>query len=194
MKYDHLTQSMESGAEEKIGVIRERAAREREEILDKARSGGERLKQDILADMRRKVAIETNKQLYRAREAVTVTIAEDHESALDGIFSQALGRIGHIRKSPDYLACFMAMLEEVLAGLDGDDIVLHVDPIDLEICKTIIRDKGPGITVVADISTSGGLNGSCSDGKILVLNTVEDRLRRARDVMKPELFRELYGD
>jgi vacuolar-type H+-ATPase subunit E/Vma4 len=194
MKYDHLTQSMESGAEEKIGDIRGRAAREREEILDKARSEGERLKQDILADMRRKVAIGTNKQLYRARETVTVTMAEDHESALDGIFSQALGRIGQVRKSPDYIACFMAMLEEVLAGLDGDDIVLHVDPLDMDLCKTVIRDMGPGITIVTDIQTAGGLNGSCSNGKILVLNTVEDRLRRAKDVMKPEIFRELYGD
>ena len=194
MKYDHLIQSMESGAEEKIRDIRGRTDREREEILKETRSAGEQLKQEILSDIRRKAAIEINKQRYHAKEAVTVTMAEDHEAALNRIFSESLERIKQIRKSPDYNACFKSLLGEVIGGLDGDDMVLHVDSLDRELCETTSRGIDPGIKVVADISTSGGLNGSCSDGKILVLNTMEDRLSRAREVMKPEIFRELYGD
>lgn len=194
MKYDHLILSMESGAEEKIRDIRGRTDREREEIIREARSSGERLKQEILADIRRKAVIEMNKQRYHAKEAVTVTIAEDHEAALNSICSETLERVRQMRKSPDYMACFKTLLGEVISSLDGDDMVLHVDSLDRELCKTIISDMRPGIQVIDDISTSGGLNGSCSDGKILILNTFEDRLSRAREVMKQEIFRELYGD
>src|SRR5271157_3591808 len=99
MKYDHLIQSMESGAEEKIRDVRDRLAREREGILDKARSDGEHLKQEILADIQKKSAIEMNKQLYHARAEVAIKIATDHEAAFNSIFRDVSEKVSHMRES-----------------------------------------------------------------------------------------------
>lgn len=194
MKYDHLIQSMEAGAEEKIRDIRERSAAEREEILGKVRIDVERLRMDFLADTRQKAAIEMNKQLYHAREEVNVKVASEREAAFNEVFLEARQRVSQIREMPDYKVCFTAMLDEVLRGLTGEDIVLHVDPRDLELCKNLVRDRGLNLEIHLDLSTAGGLNGSCSDGKILVRNTIDDRLEHAREIMKTEIFRALQGD
>jgi vacuolar-type H+-ATPase subunit E/Vma4 len=50
------------------------------------------------------------------------------------------------------------------------------------------------LEIVPDLITGGGLNGSSPDGKIIIRNTVEDRLARAKERMKIVVFSGLYGD
>jgi vacuolar-type H+-ATPase subunit E/Vma4 len=194
MKYDHLIQSMELDAEKKIHDIRDRIASEGKEIQDRARTEGERVRDEIISELRNRAAIEMNKKLYQAREEVNEKVALEHESAINDVFSEAGQRLDLVRQNPAYPGWFSTMLDEVLSGMTGDDIMLHVDPRDLDVCRTLVHGRGLNLQVLPDISTAGGLNGSCYEGKILVRNTIEDRLLQAKNIMKSDIFRALYGD
>ncbi|HVP94142.1 MAG TPA: V-type ATP synthase subunit E family protein [Methanoregulaceae archaeon] len=194
MKYDHLIQSMELDAEKKIQDISDRIARERKEIQDKARAEGESVRIETISKLRNRAAIEMNKKLYQAREEVNQNVALEHESAINEVFSKVRLALDRVRENSSYPVWFNIMLDEVLSGMTGDDIVLHVDPRDLDLCKKLVHDRGLAIQVLPDISTAGGLNGSCYEGKIIVRNTVEDRLLKAKKIMKSSIFRALYGD
>ena len=194
MKYDHLIQSMELEAGKKIQDINDRIAGERDGILDNARAEGENIRRETVKSREKSAVIEMNKKLYDAKEKVNEKVALEHESAIDEVFSQAGRALDQARGDPGYPLWFGTMLDEVLRGLEGDDIVLHVDPRDLELCKKLVHERNLNVLVLSDISTKGGLNGSCYDGKILVRNTIEDRLLQAKKIMKPGIFRALYGD
>jgi len=47
--------------------------------------------------------------------------------------------------------------------------------------------------IQSDIESIGGLCVSSSDEKITVLNTIESRVERARELLKQEIFGVLYG-
>ena len=194
MKYDHLIQSMELEAGKKIQDINDRIAGERNGILDNARAEGENIRRETVKNREKSAVIEMNKKLYDAKEKVNEKIALEHESAMDEVFSEAGRALDQVRGNTGYPQWFGTMLDEVLCGLDGDDIVLHVDPGDLELCKKLVHERNLNVKVLSDLSTRGGLNGSCYDGKILVRNTIEDRLLQAKKIMKPGIFRALYGD
>jgi len=194
MKYDHLIQSMELEAGKKIQDINDRIAGERDGILDNARAEGENIRRETVKSREKSAVIEMNKKLYDAKEKVNEKVALEHESAMDEVFTEAGRALDQARGNTGYPQWFGAMLDEVLHGLDGDDIVLHVDPRDLELCKKLVHERNLNVMVLPDLSSKGGLNGSCYDGKILIRNTIEDRLIQAKKIMKPGIFRALYGD
>jgi V/A-type H+/Na+-transporting ATPase subunit E len=194
MKYDHLIQSMELEAGKKIQDIGDRIAEERDEILDQARAEGEKVRIDTVWKLKKRAAVEMNKKLYEAREKVNAELALDHETAIDEVFSKARSTLDLTREEPGYPVSFGRMLDEVLDGLCGDDIVLHVDPRDLDLCRKLVQERNLGVSILSDIATAGGLNGSCYEGKIVVRNTLEDRLQQAKKMMKSSIFRALYGD
>jgi len=194
MKYDHLIQSMELEAGKKIQDISDRIAGERNEILEKARAEGENIRIETVKQIEKRAVIEMNKKLYEAKEKVNSEVALEHESAIDEVFAKAGSTLDMTREETGYPFSFGRMLDEVLAGLTGDDIVLHVDPRDLDLCKKLVHDRKLAVLVLPDTPTAGGLNGSCFDGKIVVRNTIEDRLLQAKKIMKSSIFRALYGD
>jgi vacuolar-type H+-ATPase subunit E/Vma4 len=194
MKYDHLIQSMELEAGKKIQDISDRIAKERKEILDKARAEGESVRIETVSKLQKSAVIEMNKKLYEAKEKVNENVALEHESAINEVFSEAGIALSLVRENTGYHVWFGKMLDEVLSGMSGDDTVLHVDPGDMDLCKKLVHDRGLNVQVLPDISTAGGLNGSCYDGKILVRNTIEDRLQQAKKIMKSSIFRAMYGD
>lgn len=194
MKYDHLIQSMELEAGKKIQEISDRIAGERNKILEKARVEGENIRAATVKRIEERAAMEMNKKVYEAKEKVSENIALEHESAIDEVFSKARSNLDLTRQDTGYPASFGRMLDEVLDGLSGDDFVLHVDQRDLDLCKKLVHDRNLDVRILPDIATAGGLTGSCYDGKIVVRNTIEDRLLQAKKIMKYSIFRALYGD
>ena len=86
------------------------------------------------------------------------------------------------------------MLAEITESLDSEKIRLHIDKKDEALCRQCIKDAGKELELVTDLTTRGGLNGSTPDGKVIIRNTIEDRLARAKERMKTVVFSGLYGD
>jgi V/A-type H+/Na+-transporting ATPase subunit E len=194
MKYDHLIQAIEDGAEEKIRDIRDSKDREISEILGRAETESSQLRKDLLAETKQKIDIEKNKKIYSAREQAKDHLIRARHDAYLEVFNEADERLSSLRSSPSYETFFKAVMNEILSSLDSEKIRLHVDKKDESLCRRLIKDTGKEFDIVTDISTMGGLNGSTPDGKVVIRNTIEDRLARAKERMKIVVFSGLYGD
>jgi vacuolar-type H+-ATPase subunit E/Vma4 len=194
MKYDHLIQAIEDGAEEKIRDIREGKDREIREIQEREKSESAQVRRDLLEETRQKIAVEKNKKIYAAREQVKDHLARARHDVYQEVFREAALRLSSIRKNPSYKMFFSAVLSEIVESLDSEKIRLNIDTKDEALCRQLVEKTGREFEIITDLTTLGGLNGSTTDGKIIIRNTVEDRLARAKERMKIVVFSGLYGE
>ncbi|MCX6700193.1 MAG: V-type ATP synthase subunit E [Methanomicrobiales archaeon] len=194
MKYDHLIQAIEDGAEEKLRDIRDSRDREIRDIREREERESGQLRKDLLAETKRLIDLENNKRMYSAREQIKEKLARARQEACLSVFQEAAERLSSIRASPSYEAFFEAVLSEITESLNSEKIRLHIDKKDEALCRQLVKNTGKEVEVVIDLSTVGGLSGSTPDGKVVVRNTIEDRLVRARERMNVVVFSGLYGD
>jgi len=194
MKYDHLIQSIEDGANEKIRDIREGTDHEIHEIQERVETESAQIRKDLLAETERKISVEKNKLIYSAREQSKDHLARARQEAYIQVFQEASVRLSTLRSSPLYETFFRAILSEIIESLDSEKITLHIDKQDEVLCRKLIKETGKEVEIVTDLTTIGGLDGSTPDGKVVVRNTIEDRLARAKERLKVVVFSGLYGE
>ncbi len=194
MKYDHLIQAIEDGAEEKLRDTRESKDREIREIQERAETGSAQVRKDLLTETERRINVEKNKKIYSARESAKDHLTRARQEACLQVFQEADVRLSSLRSDPSYEAFFKEVLSEILVSLDSEKIRLHIDKKDEALCRQLIRDTGKEFEIVTDLTTRGGLNGSTPNGKVIIRNTIEDRLARAKERMNVVVFSGLYGD
>jgi vacuolar-type H+-ATPase subunit E/Vma4 len=194
MKYDHLIQAIEDGAEEKLREFQGSKDREIHEIRERAETESAQLREDLLAETKRRIDIENNKKIYSAREQAKDVLTRARHEACLSVFEEANARLSSLRSSPSYEPFFKSALAEIIESLDNEKIRLHIDKRDEALCRKLIKDTGKEFDIITDLTTKGGLSGSTHDEKVLVRNTIEDRLARAKERMNGFVFSGLYGD
>jgi V/A-type H+/Na+-transporting ATPase subunit E len=194
MKYDHLIKSIEDGAEEKIRDISDSKDREIHEIRERAESESIQTRSDLLAETKRRIDVERNKKIYSARDQAKDHLIRARQDAYLQVFQEVDRQLVSLRSDPSYEAFYGAVLAEITDFLGNDRIILHIDKKDEPLCRKLIRETGKEFEIITDLTTRGGLNGSTPDGKVVIRNTIEDRIARAKERMKVVVFSGLYGD
>ena len=194
MKYDHLIQAIEDGAEEKLRDFMESKGREIREIQERAEKESAQVRKDLLTETERRIDIEKNKKIYSAREQTKDHLTRARQEACLQVFHEADVRLSSIRSNSSYEVFFKEVLSEIILSLDSEKIRLHIDKKDEALCRQLIKGTGKELEIVTDLTTNGGLNGSTPDGKVIIRNTIEDRLDRAKERMNVVVFSGLYGD
>ncbi|HDR72674.1 MAG TPA: hypothetical protein ENN85_01970 [Methanoculleus sp.] len=194
MKLDQLKREMEEHSAEEISRIRTdseaEAARSREEAGTKAESIVRRTREQAA----RTVARERVMQRYKAaHEAKTATTLEQNR-LFEMAFNAARHELEGIRNASSYATTFRRLLEEAVRTLDEQDIRLHIDTRDADLCRSIVDELGLHCEIVEDITCIGGLDASSPDERIIVRNTLESRLERSKETLRMGVFSTLFGD
>ena len=81
-----------------------------------------------------------------------------------------------------------------LAGsLEDEAFVVHIDPRDEALCKKTLAALRLSPEIRTDITTSGGVIASLPDNSVVISNTVESRLLRAKELKRKEIHAILTG-
>jgi V/A-type H+-transporting ATPase subunit E len=86
------------------------------------------------------------------------------------------------------------MVSEAMEELAGEEVTVHIDPRDEPLCREILSEIQRNCKVVTDLTTPGGMNATTAGERLMVFNTLESRLQRAKELMKSEIMSTLYGD
>ncbi len=191
--YENLMKSMDASAEEKIAELMEKSAGTAAEIRSRARVKAEEIRRLHMDGAAKAVALERNKLTYLANNEAKKHIAGIRHGHYDEAFDKAKERLESFRDSPDYAESLRRMAEEAVEALGEAEAVLHVDSRDEGLCKDIAASLPRHCEVVADIRCAGGLNASSRDGRVVIHNTLESRLAKARHRMRLEIFALLGG-
>ncbi len=193
MSIEQLIESVEVSAGERITELKQKAYMQSLEIRKGAEGKDEAIKKKHLDAVKKTVEAERNKLIAKIKEETRMQFTETKDEVYKKAFSEAQKILSSARSRADYENNFRKMLQEVVLELEGEEIQLHIDKKDENLCKKLLSELKMNCDVVTDITSMGGLNAGTKDGRFIVFNTIESRIEKAKALLKPEIFTTLYG-
>ncbi len=184
---------MQEAAEQNNRETIERAARQAVEIISDAEKQAAEIRHRQMEERVRQAEVERNRQTYLATEEVKTATSHVKEQLLHNAFDAAAEELSGIRSEPGYPALFERLLTEAVHEVRGKEFIFRIDPRDRDLCNRIIQDHQFSGIIKPDLETAGGLVVCSSDERIMVHNTIESRLDRAKDVYRMDILQELTG-
>jgi len=193
MPYEQLIESVEVSAEERIMELKEKAHRQSMEIRKEAEEKDETIKRKHLDVAKRAVVVERNKSNAKVKEETRMQLIRAKDEVYQKACSEAKRILSLARGNANYEKIFRKMLKETVTELKGEEIQLHIDKRDENLCKKLLPELNLNCEIITDLTSAGGLNASTKDQKFIVFNTIESRFEKAKVLLRLELFAALYG-
>jgi len=193
MPYEQLIESVEVSAEERIMELKEKAHRQSMEIRKEAEEKDETIKRKHLDVAKRAVVVERNKSNAKVKEETRMQLIRAKDEVYQKACFEAKRILSSARGNANYEKIFRNMLKEAVLELKGEEIQLHIDKRDENLCKKLLPELNLNCEIITDLTSAGGLNASTKDQKFIVFNTIESRFEKAKVLLRLELFTALYG-
>jgi V/A-type H+/Na+-transporting ATPase subunit E len=186
--------AMEESTDERINGIIKQAHQDAEEIKRTAEEKAETIKKSYLDSAEKSFESERNKLIYNAKSDIKMDVIKAKDATIQSAFVEAQKNLDDLRDHESYKGRFKSMIQEAMHELGGGKARLHIDGRDENLCKQILDELNENSEIVVDLTSAGGLNVSTRDEKVVVFNTIESRLDRAKEFLERQVFATLYGD
>ena len=177
-----LLRSIDEAEKEAMAILdkaEEEAMAEAEKLRRSASRRAEALKKGIVGDASLKAR---SLRLNFIEEAIEEAV----EKALDELST------GSLRK--DYEKALPRLIAEGIELVGGEELVVLCNDGDLELVRSIAsKMKGKRISVEGGLDCKGGVVVRSKDGAVIYINTLEDRVERARPVIRKRILELLGG-
>ncbi len=194
MSIEDIIAALDEECRAECQAIFQEAEREARRIIEQAEADAEGIRQSKREKMIASAESEAAALLYSARLRAKNLVVGVKESILEQVLENAREEIQKLRADPLYPRLMSSLLEEAMAVV-GDQGVLHVDPRDREVAEEVLAQAGLDgrFSIETDLDCSGGLVLSDREGRINIVNTFDERLKRAKERLKLEITRILFG-
>lgn len=193
MSIEDILQALDDQCRLECQEIFNRAEAEAKNILEKSQGEAEAIRQARLAKIRAEAQSEATSMLYSARLKAKNAVITEKEKIAEKALAIAEERLGDLRSREDYPSILEGLIEEGLSRISGR-ISVHVDPADEAVANTVMQKLGLDYDLHTDIQTVGGAVVSYADGRVRIINTVEERLNRAREKLRMQVSGILFGE
>jgi V/A-type H+-transporting ATPase subunit E len=193
MAYENLLRSVEESAQEKEQEIKRKAGQLAEKICTEAAKEADAIRVRAVREAERSAAIERNRQLFLARGEIRQRALNSREEIFAAAFDAAERQLSQLRESSAYPEVFARLTHEATGAMQGEVFQVHIDPRDRDLCAKTLATPGSRYEVLTDIESAGGLVISSPDGRVVIANTIESRLARAREKKRFEVYAALFG-
>ncbi len=183
MSIEDILQALDDQCRQECQEIFSRAEAEAKQILDKAEVEADAIRQARLDKVKAEARSETTSMLYTARLKSKNTIISIKEQVAEKALASADEDLQGLRSRQDYPAILEEMIGEGLTRISGK-VLVHVDPADKEVAEAVMKKLAIDHELHTDVQTAGGAMVSDADGRVRIINTVEERLNRAREKLR----------
>ncbi len=194
MAYEDLLKSVEESAHDKELELRNREKSAVDEIRARAKKRAGEIRKTCIDDAEKSITTEKNKLLYLTRAENKEQLIRVRETGFDRAFAGAEAGLRTLRSDPKYPAVFLRLLREAAGAIGNGAFVVHIDPRDEALCKKTLGSLNLSSEIRSDIATSGGVTLSLPDNSVVISNTVESRLGRAKELRRKEIHAILSGE
>jgi vacuolar-type H+-ATPase subunit E/Vma4 len=184
-----ILQAITDSGEAQVSQIEAQTRAKVEEILAGARQEAARVKEKAFNNAVAPAARERSRILHLAKLEVLHAIGGLRETLVDTALEGAGSRLSGIRAQAAYRAVLLSLTKEALAEIklssgERQAAYLEIDPRDRPIMDAILAELGLDLQVKESIDCWGGLVASSEDGRVVVINTLEARLKRATPYLR----------
>jgi V/A-type H+/Na+-transporting ATPase subunit E len=192
--YEDLLKSVEESAHDKEQELRTKEAAAVDEIKARAKKQAGEIRDVHIDEVTRAISTERNKLLYLTKAEDKELLINTRETLFERAFSEAAVRLKDLRSDPEYPAFFEKLFKEAADAMGNEAFVIHVDPRDEELCKKTLSSLTLSSEIRSDITTDGGVSLSLPDKSVVISNTVESRMQRAKELRRKEIHAILAGE
>lgn len=183
----------------------ETAKQSADQILSKGRSNADETKKNILDEAHRKLEHDRGLILADIPHQRQIQTLQIKEQIIAGLFDQALSKLKS-RQGYDLGAALVELSAQAVAELGGDSFLLEVAPQDAKaFSERLLRDvparvqqatgrKATFQVAESDKLPDGGVIIRSADGRMMVDNSFATRIRRARQALRTDIAKLLFGE
>jgi len=191
-----ILQAIIVSGEAQVSQIEEQTRAQVAEILAGANHEAARAKAKAFNNTVAPAARERSRILHLAKLEVLHAISGLRETLVDTALEGASSRLSGIRAQAAYRDVLLRLTQESLTEIkssfgESQAACLEIDPRDRPVMDAILAEIGLNLQVKESLDCWGGLVASSEDGRVVVINTLESRLKRATPNLRryaPGLF------
>jgi V/A-type H+-transporting ATPase subunit E len=189
---------------ELLALLEQEAAAERERILAEARTQADQMRAaavtqaaELVESQRRQqeAALQANRVRAQstARLAAQALLLEAKDEAIAEVFRRAEEALDQVvRDHTRYGRILEHLIPEGIQGFNGR-VIIEAHPDDVKAVQAAVQRQKLDAEVRAAEGVHGGVRLFSTDGRYIVLNTLQSRLERARPALASEVARTLWG-
>jgi V/A-type H+-transporting ATPase subunit E len=191
---EDILKALEEKAEAREAAIESEAKQRVNEILAEVDKDAARTKRMRLKKVEDQIRSEATGIVYSAQLKAKNQLIKAQEETVDEAFKKAEQRLKDLGKQQDYPQVLEVLLDECLDLFPEGEVLVQVRPDDRDLLEKMLAGRGRSFRISdTPLAASGGLVVSSPDGQIVVSNTFESRLERARDHLRLEISKSLFG-
>lgn len=194
MALEDILRALEDKAQSRVDALQTEAQQRVAEITSEVDRDTLRTRKARLKKVEDAVRSESTSIVYSASLKAKNSLIRAQEETVEEAFRLAEKRLAEMGSDPSYPEVLEALLDEALEFLEGE-VTLSVRPQDRELVEKMMSDRRrPFRFADTPLEASGGLEASTPSGDVVVFNTFESRLDKARDRLRMEISGTLFRD
>jgi vacuolar-type H+-ATPase subunit E/Vma4 len=190
---DDILRALEDNAEDRIEVIKQDAQQRVNEIISEVEKEASRSKRLRLKKVQDAIKSECTGIVYSASLKAKNELIKAQEDTVEEAFRLAEQRLSGLHSNEEYPRVLELLLDECLEVLDGE-VIIHVRQDDRTLVDGLMADRKISYSISeTPLEASGGLDVSSPDGEVIVRNSFESRLSKAKETLRLDISNALLG-
>jgi vacuolar-type H+-ATPase subunit E/Vma4 len=191
MGLQSILEKIRAVGDAQVKEIERNAQSESNGILAQARMEAEQAEEDACADTSLPAIAERARILHKARLDALHIIGSIREELVNTAIERTRAHLASLRSDSTYRMVLQTLTVEALAQLalserDGKPQLL-ADPRDKTLMEKILKELNRSIPIRYELNCWGGVTVQSEDGRVVVINTLESRLKQAAPFLRRHL-------
>ncbi len=177
-----------------------KAESQAERILEEAEREAEKRYESILNENKKKLSAKEQQMIIHFELEAKNRLLRAKEEIIEEVYTDALNRLRKYTLTEDYINCLCRLIAEASRQIPSNEVIIQLNERDDRILteKHLLNlSRKIGVKLVKSkkrIDCIGGVIALSSDGKIIVDNTFENRLRMFKNALRLKVAEILFGE
>lgn len=195
-----ITKEILEDAERDARNIISRAEAEAERILKHAKEEAERRYEEIIKKGKERIKDKKRQAISLFELETKNNLLEAKEEIIEEVYDEAIKRLRQYTLTEEYTNCIFRLMREASRQINSDALIIRLNERDHQILTKKRLDelsRKLGVKIIKSdekINCTGGVVVTSLDGKIIVDNTFENRLRILKDSLRTKIAKILFEE
>jgi len=177
-----------------------RAETQAEKILEEAEKEAEKKYESIINENKEKLRTEEQQMIILFELEAKNRLLRAKEELIEEVYNRALNRLREYTLTKDYMNCLLRLISEASRQISSNELIIQLNERDAQaLTEKLLLDfsRKIGVKLVKSkkrIDCIGGVIVMNPDGRIVVDNTFENRLRMLKSSLRVKVAEILFQE
>lgn len=187
-------------AEKEAKTIILRAEAQAEKILEEAEKEAEKKYESIINENKEKLRTKEQQSIILFELEAKNRLLRAKEELIEAVYDRTLNRLREYTLTKDYMNCLLRLISEASRQISSDELTIQLNERDYQALtekRLLDFSRKIGVKLVKSkkrIDCIGGVIAMSPDGKIVVDNTFENRLRMLKNSLRVKVAEILFQE